>query len=63
MVALVTIGCITIAVVGVYVGKWLKRIGESDKARYIERLKKLETVDKNLKAYVKGRKNQSGNGD
>lgn len=52
MVALVTIGCITIAVAGVYIGKWLKSITESNQRKYDERLKTIQGIDKDLKEYA-----------
>lgn len=63
MVALVTIGAITITVAGVYIGKWLKSIMETNDQRYNERLKTIQGIDKDLKEYAKKTKSLKDRSD
>lgn len=63
MVVLVSIGVISVAVAGVIVGKWLKRISERYEQQNDERLAKFKEISDNLTSYVNGKKSENGSTD
>lgn len=63
MVILVSVVVISMAVIAVLIGKWLKRISERYDQQNDERLAKFKEISDNLTSYVNGKKREGTNND